>query len=83
MLGVEKSNDLLSRLHFSSSNRAKFSLRTMIQNLYSRLEMNFSKPKARLAMRTYSQNETWDDINKKREDDFMYDIFSCSLNSSQ
>lgn len=55
----------------------------MIQNLYSRLEMNFSKPKARLAMRTYSQNETWDDINKKREDDFMYDIFSCSLNSSQ
>ena len=55
----------------------------MIQNLYGHLAMNFSNPKAHVVMRTYPQNETWDDINKKREDDFMYDSFCCSLNSSQ
>ncbi|CAF4535003.1 unnamed protein product, partial [Rotaria magnacalcarata] len=37
MQGVEKSNDLLSRLYFSSSNRAKTPLRTMMQSLYRRL----------------------------------------------
>ena len=50
MQGVEKSNDLLSRLYFSSSNRARCPLRTMIQNLYRRLEMNFVDPKDRVAM---------------------------------
>ena len=32
MQGVEKSNDLLSRLYFSSSNRVKRPLRTMVSN---------------------------------------------------
>lgn len=41
MQGVEKNNDLLSRLYFSSTNPAKNPLRTMLQKLYRMLEMNF------------------------------------------
>ena len=41
MQGVEKNNDLLSRLYFSSTNPAKNPLLTMLQKLYRMLEMNF------------------------------------------
>ena len=36
-----------------------------------------------IVMKTYSQNGTWKDIDRARDDDFMYDIFRCSLNWNQ
>ena len=47
MQGVEKSNDLLSRLYFSSTNPAKNPLLTMLQKLYRMLEMNFQSESER------------------------------------
>ena len=63
MQGVEKSNDLLSRLYFSSSNRARNPLKTMVQNLYRRLEMNFVEPNERLAMGQYARNGTLSEVD--------------------
>ena len=50
MQGVEKSNDLLSRLYFSSTNPAKNPLFTMVQKLYTMVEMNFEDENKRKAM---------------------------------
>ena len=66
MQGVEKSNDLLSRLYFSSSNRAKTPLRAMIQNLYRRLEMNFTEPIEREKMTRYALKGTFDETDSER-----------------
>ncbi|CAM4874374.1 unnamed protein product [Rotaria socialis] len=81
--GVEKSNDLLSRLYFSSSNRAKNPLRTMMQNLYRRLEMNFADPKDRVALNNYSLNGIWTDTDTEEDDNSVDEIFSCSSSSNQ
>ncbi|CAM4933015.1 unnamed protein product [Rotaria socialis] len=83
MQGVEKSNDLLSRLYFSSSNRAKNPLRTMMQNLYRRLEMNFADPKDRVALNNYSLNGIWTDTDSEEDDNSVDEIFSCSSSSNQ
>ena len=45
MQGVEKSNDLLSRLYFSSSNKAKMPLRTMIQSFIQTVRDELCRPK--------------------------------------
>ncbi len=83
MQGVEKSNDLLSRLYFSSSNRAKNPLKTMIQSLYRRLEMNFANPEDRLAMNTYSLKGIWTDTDGEEDGDLMDDMSNSSLSSKQ
>jgi hypothetical protein len=83
MQGVEKSNDLLSRLYFSSSNRAKNPLKTMIQSLYRRLEMNFANPEDRLAMNRYSLKGTWTDSDSEEDVNLMDDFISYPLNSNQ
>lgn len=69
MQGVEKSNDLLSRLYFSSSNRAKTPLRTMVQSLYRRLEMNFTEPSERIKMTRYALKGTFDETDSEEDDD--------------
>ncbi|CAF3020524.1 unnamed protein product [Rotaria socialis] len=84
MQGVEKSNDLLSRLYFSSSNRAKMPLRTMMQSLYRRLEMNFTDPNERVEMTRYALNGTFDEVDNE-EDENVTDFIlkhSIELNNS-
>ena len=76
MQGVEKSNDLLSRLYFSSSNRAKTPLRTMIQNLYRRLEMNFTDPKDRVALLNYSLKGAWDETDDEEDTPDISELLS-------
>ncbi|CAF4475372.1 unnamed protein product [Rotaria sp. Silwood2] len=83
MQGVEKSNDLLSRLYFSSSNRARNPLRTMIQNLYRRLEMNFADPKDRAAMNRYSLKGTWTTTDDEEDSNSIDEISTCSFSSIQ
>ncbi|CAF5128183.1 unnamed protein product, partial [Rotaria socialis] len=60
MQGVEKSNDLLSRLYFSSTNPAENPLLTMLQKLYRMLEMNFQDEKERDAMTTFARTGVYD-----------------------
>ncbi|CAF5177082.1 unnamed protein product, partial [Rotaria magnacalcarata] len=60
MQGVEKSNDLLSRLYFSSTNPAKNPLLTMLQKLYRMLEMNFQDEKEREAMTAFARTGVYD-----------------------
>ena len=60
MQGVEKNNDLLSRLYFSSTNPAKNPLLTMIQKLYRMLEMNFENEQERDAMREFARTGVYD-----------------------
>lgn len=55
MQGVEKNNDPLSRLYFSSTNPAKSPLRTMLQKLYRMLEMNFDE-------KDDMMNSVWTDV---------------------
>ena len=83
MQGVKKSNDLLSRLYFSSSNRAKYPLRTMIQNLYRRLEMNFANPADRVAMNRYSLKRIWTDTDSEEDENIIDDFSSCPLNLNE
>lgn len=71
MQGVEKSDDLLSRLYFSSSNRARNPLRSMIQNLYRRLQMNFTEPSEREAMRRFALTRTFNDIESDNGSDLV------------
>ncbi|CAF2107655.1 unnamed protein product [Rotaria magnacalcarata] len=75
MQGVEKSNDLLSRLYFSSSNRAKKPLRTMMQSLYRRLEMNFTDPNEREKMARYALKGTFDETDSE-DDEHVIDTVS-------
>ncbi|CAF2994797.1 unnamed protein product [Rotaria sp. Silwood2] len=79
--GVEKSNDLLSRLYFSSSNKAKTPLRTMIQSLYRRLEINFTDPKDRITMTKYALECTSNENDSEDECDVSNNNFS-HLNES-
>ena len=60
MQGVEKNNDLLSRLYFSSTNPAKNPLLTMLQKLYRMLEMNFQDEKERDAMDEFARTGVYD-----------------------
>ncbi|CAF4221972.1 unnamed protein product [Rotaria magnacalcarata] len=60
MQGVEKSNDLLSRLYFSSTNPAKYPLLTMLQKLYRMLEMNFENQNHRDAMAEFARTGVYD-----------------------
>ncbi|CAF1547595.1 unnamed protein product [Adineta ricciae] len=60
MQGVEKNNDLLSRLYFSSTNPAKNPLLTMLQKLFRMLEMNFQDEKEREAMARFARTGVYD-----------------------
>ncbi|CAF4416023.1 unnamed protein product [Rotaria sp. Silwood2] len=60
MQGVEKNNDLLSQLYFSSTNPAKNPLLTMLQKLYRMLEMNFQDEKERDAMGKFARTGVYD-----------------------
>jgi hypothetical protein len=64
MQGVEKNNDLLSRLYFSSTNPAKNPLLTMLQKLYRMLEMNFQDEKERDAMAEFARTGVYDFVEE-------------------
>ncbi|CAF3860367.1 unnamed protein product [Rotaria sordida] len=64
MQGVEKNNDLLSRLYFSSTNSAKNPLLTMLQKLYRMLEMNFQDEKERNLMREFARTGVYDFVEE-------------------
>ncbi len=64
MQGVEKNNDLLSRLYFSSTNPAKNPLLKMLQRLYRVLEMNFQDEKEREAMTTFARTGVYDFVEE-------------------
>ncbi|CAF4114280.1 unnamed protein product [Rotaria sordida] len=64
MQGVEKNNDLLSRLYFSSTNPAKNPLLTMLQKLYRMLEMNFQDEKERGAMAKFARTGVYDFVGE-------------------
>jgi hypothetical protein len=72
MQGVEKNNDLLSRLYFSSTNPAKNPLLTMLPKLYRMLEMNFQDGKERDAMAEFARTGVYDfveeDLSKSESD---------------
>lgn len=82
MQGVEKSNDLLSRLYFSSSNRAKAPLRTMVQSLYRRLEMNFTDPSERIKMTRYALKGTFDESDSDEDEDSVAIVSNSSLDTN-
>ena len=69
MQGVEKNNDLLSRLYFSSTNPAKNPLLTMLQKLYRMLEMNFQDEKEREAMSTFARTGVYDFVENDLSED--------------
>ncbi|CAF3766597.1 unnamed protein product [Rotaria socialis] len=79
MQGVEKSNDLLSRLYFSSSNRAKKPLRTMMQSLYRRLEINFTDPNERVEMARYALNGTFDEVDSDEDENVTDSVLNHSI----
>ncbi|CAF1251246.1 unnamed protein product [Rotaria sordida] len=64
MQGVEKNNDVLSRLYFSSTNPAKNPLLTMLQKLYRMLEMNFQDEKERDAMGKFAHTGVYDFVEE-------------------
>ena len=63
MQGVEKSNDLLSRLYFSSTNLAKNPLLTVVRKLYRMLEMNFEDEREWEAMTKFARNGVYDFVD--------------------
>ena len=67
MQGVEKSNDLLSRLYFSSTNLAKNPLLTVVQKLYRMLEMNFENERDREAMAKFARNGVYDFVDDESD----------------
>jgi len=79
MQGVEKNNDLLSRLYFSSTNPAKNPLLTMVQKLFRILEMNFQDEKERNQMRQFARTGVYDFVE---EDDSESDSESEIPNHS-
>ncbi|CAF1482041.1 unnamed protein product [Rotaria sordida] len=60
MQGVEKNNDRLSNIYFSSTNPAKNPLLTMLQKLYRTLEMNFEEEAERDAMAEFARTGVYD-----------------------
>lgn len=60
MQGVEKNNDMLSRLYFSSTNLSKNPLLTMMQKLYRMLEMNFENEDERRVMSNFAHTGVYD-----------------------
>ncbi|CAF0854002.1 unnamed protein product [Adineta steineri] len=68
MQGVEKSNDVLSRLYFSSTNPARNPLLTMLQKLYRMLEMNFQDEHERDAMTEFARTGVYDFIDDDKEE---------------
>ena len=83
MQGVEKNNDLLSRLYFSSTNPAKNPLLTMMQKLYRMLEMNFQDEKERSLMREFARTGVYDFVEEDLSDtDSDSDCTDVSLSYS-
>ena len=81
MEGVEKNNDLLSRLYFSSTNPSKNPLLTMLQKLYRMLEMNFQDEKEREAMVTFARTGVYDsidDLSEHESDSEQENVYSHS-----
>ena len=60
MQGVEKNNDMLSRLYFSSTNLSKNPLLTMMQKLYRMLEMNFENEDERRMMSNFAHTGVYE-----------------------
>ncbi|CAF1533589.1 unnamed protein product [Didymodactylos carnosus] len=92
MQEVEKGNDLLSRLYFSSTNVAKKPLYTMMQKLYRILEMQFS-PDERSDMQIFMNTHVYDieddnfvvlpDMNRQNdEQETDYEIITSGSNNS-
>ncbi|CAF1492503.1 unnamed protein product [Rotaria sp. Silwood1] len=67
MQGVEKNNDILSRLYFSSTNPAKNPLLTMLQKMYRMLEMNFEDENEREAMAIFARTGVYDFVEDLSE----------------
>ncbi|CAF3290599.1 unnamed protein product [Rotaria sp. Silwood2] len=67
MQGVEKNNDVLSRLYFSSTNPAKNPLLTMLQKMYRMLEMNFEDENEREAMAIFARTGVHDFVEDLSE----------------
>ncbi|CAF4278875.1 unnamed protein product, partial [Rotaria magnacalcarata] len=83
MQGVEKNNDLLSRLYFSSTNPARNPLLTMLQKLYRMLEMNFQDEKQREAMARFACTGVYDFVEEdlsESESESQSKDNSCYLN---
>ncbi|CAF1658774.1 unnamed protein product, partial [Rotaria magnacalcarata] len=82
MQGVEKNNDLLSRLYFSSTNPAKNPLLTMLQKLYRMLEMNFQDERERDAMAEFARTGVYDfveeDLSESESHSEDYNLFRDS-----
>ncbi|CAF5150275.1 unnamed protein product [Rotaria sp. Silwood1] len=68
MQGVEKNNDVLSNLYFSSTNPSKNPLLTMLQKLYRMLEMNFQDPGEREAMSMFAHTGVYDFVEEDLTD---------------
>ena len=82
MQGVEKNNDLLSRLYFSSTNPAKNPLLTMMQKLYRTLEMNFEDEHERDIMCEFARTGVYDFVEEDAlESDSESDILDRPVSS--
>ena len=83
MQGVEKHNDVLSRLYFSSTNPAKNPLLTMLQKLYRMLEMNFQNEKERNAMAKFANTGVYDFVEDLSENESNAEDNTFSSNSQE
>ena len=83
MQGVEKHNDVLSRLYFSSTNPAKNPLLTMLQKLCRMLEMNFQNEKERNAMAKFANTGVYDFVEDLSENESNAEDNTFSSNSQE
>ena len=83
MQGVEKNNNLLSRLYFSSTNPAKNPLLTMLQKLYRMLEMNFQDEKERDAMDEFARTGVYDFAGDFNEFESSVEDYAVVRNNEQ
>ena len=83
MQSVEKNNDLLSRLYFSSTNPAKNLLLTMPQKLYQMLEMNFQDEKERDAMDKFARTGVYDFADDFNEFESSAEDYAVVCNNEQ
>ena len=82
MQGVEKGNDLLSRLYFSSTNLARNPLLTMTQKLYRMLEMNFEDEDDRESMSKFARTGVYDFVNDDDDRSSVHSDAHVPLRSS-
>ncbi|CAF3453712.1 unnamed protein product [Rotaria sp. Silwood2] len=83
MQGVEKNNDVLSNLYFSSTNPSKNPLLTMLQKLYRMLEMNFQDLCEREAMSMFAHTGVYDFVQEDLTDFDSYTEDHISFHASK